>query len=130
MDKRVLMLLLIGAVGLIWYLLYQYGGMPVSRKTAICYIASRGGRRASFTACDGYTKQILRFPVSGKISFHFIPELSKGHVTAELLDSTGTELLCLNGQNSSGVVTVEKSKKYTLVIRFDVATGSYSLMWE
>ena len=112
-----------------FWVLYTNGFLVLSSKRALKFIGIRQGREASFTACTGQMKRVIRFPGSRTFHFAFSPELTRGEVSAELLDR-GTQLLTLDSSTQTGAVSVEKGRAYTLVIRFRSASGKYTLHWD
>ena len=130
MEKTILTLIFLVALGIILYLQYRNGYFHIQSKTAVKYIGSVGDRYAAFTSCSGYTKRVVRFDESGTVRFTFRPELSTGSVTAELIDAKNQMILRLSSANQSADLQVEAKKTYYLVIRFRSATGSYQLDWE
>jgi len=111
-----------------FWVLYTNGFLVLSTKRALKFIGIRQGREASFTACTGQIKRIVRFPEKRAFHFTFSPELTRGEVSAALLDH-GTQLLILDSSAQTGSVSVEKGRAYTLVIRFRSASGKYTLHW-
>ena len=75
-------------------------------------------------------KRIVRFKADGTYTFVLDAELSKGDISVELLDSTKQKIMQLSCANRSASITVEKKKKYHLVINFKSATGRYALIRE
>ena len=57
-------LLLVPAAAAGMWLLYQNGLMVVNSKRAVSFVGRDRGRRASFTACTGTIRRIVRFPHS------------------------------------------------------------------
>lgn len=112
-----------------FWVLYTNGFLVLSSKRALKFIGIRQGREASFTACTGQIKRIVRFSDSRTFHVAFSPELTRGEVSAELLDR-GTQLLTLDSSTQTGAVSVEKGRAYTLVIRFRSASGKYTLHWD
>ena len=75
-------------------------------------------------------KRVIKFKEEGTYTFVLDAELSKGDMSVELLDSTKQKIMQLNCSNRSASITVEKKKKYYLVINFKSATGRYALIRE
>ena len=120
-------LLLVPAAAAGAWLLYQNGLMVVNSKRAVSFVGSDRGRHASFTACTGTVRRILRFSESRTLRVVFSPVLTKGSVTMELLDSSKQPLLQLNEACPIGSISVEKGRRYHLIFRFQSATGEYTL---
>lgn len=114
----------------IFVFLYNQGYMVLKSTSAVAFIGSTRGNSARFTACSGYMKRIIRFKADGTYTFLLDAELSKGDMSVELLDSTKQQIMLLNCTNRSASITVEKKKKYYLVINFKSATGRYALIRE
>ena len=125
MNDFSLLLIPIAAAGM--WLLYENGLMVVNNKRAVSFVGSDRGRRASFTACTGTIRRILRFSERKTLRMVFSPVLSKGSVWVELLDSRKQPLLRLDESCPTGSVTVEKGQRYHLVFHFQSATGEYTL---
>ena len=123
-------LLLIPAAAAGMWLLYDRGLMVFNSKRAVSFVGSDRGRRASFTACTGTIRRILRFSESKTLRVVFSPVLTKGSVAVELLDSQKQLLLRLDESCPTGSVTVEKGKRYHLIFRFQSATGEYTLQMD
>lgn len=127
MVKAVLLIIIL--VG-IFVFLYNQGYMVINSKSAVSFIGSTRGNSARFTSCSGYMKRIVRFKADGTYTFILDADLSKGDMSVELLDSTKQKIMQLNCANRSASITVEKKKKYYLVINFRSATGRYALIRE
>ena len=123
-------LLLIPAAAAGMWLLYQNGLMVVNSKRAVSFVGSDRGRRASFTACTGTIRRIVRFSQSKSLRMVFSPVLTKGSVAVELLDSRKQSLLRLDETCPTGSIFVEKGQRYHLVFHFQSATGEYFLQMD
>ena len=110
--------------------LYNQGYMIVKSYSAVTFIGSSRGTRARFTSCNGYLKRIIRFREEGNRTFILDAALSKGDLSIELLDSAKQRIMKLDCVNNSASVTVERNKKYYLVVNFKSATGRYSISSE
>lgn len=104
--------------------------MVVKSTSAVSFIGSSRGNRASFTSCSGYMKRIVRFKADGRYTFILDADLSKGDMSVELLDSDKHKIMLLNCANPRASIAVEKRKKYHLIIHFKSASGRYSLIRE
>ena len=122
-------LLLISLIGLFLFL-YNHGYMIVKSYSAVTFIGSARGTGARFVSCNGYLKRIIRFKEEGYRTFILDAELSKGDLSVELLDADKQCIMKLDCVNNSDSVTVERSKKYYLVVNFKSATGRYSIIRE
>ena len=127
MWKFVLLAILLTSV---FVFLYSRGYMVVKSYSAVTFIGSAKGTGASFTSCNGYLKRIIRFKADGTCSFFLDAELSKGDMSVELLDSSKQIIMQLDCAKRSASVTVEKNRKYYLLVNFKSASGRYSLIRE
>lgn len=126
-------LLIIALTGILtgfFVFLHNQGYMVVKSTSAVAFIGSARGNSARFTSCSGYMKRIIRFKTEGTYTFILDAELSKGDMSVELLDSTKQKIMLLNCADRSASITVEKRKKYYLIINFRSATGRYALIRE
>ena len=123
-------IILLFAIGIVFYLLYRNGYLVAQNKRALLYIGSLKGNKARFTSCTGRTRRVIRFKKDGICRLDFEPELTRGEVWVEILDSAKQQILCLDSHTRSGDLSVEKGKRYYLVVHFKSATGSYSLNWD
>jgi hypothetical protein len=123
-------LLLVPAAAAGMWLLYQNGLMVVNSKRAVSFVGRDRGRRASFTACTGTIRRIVRFPQSKNLRVVFSPVLTKGSVAVELQNSQKQTLLRLDEVCPTGSIFVEKGQRYHLVFHFRSATGEYSLQMD
>ena len=122
--------ILAGLMAGIFLILYNSGYMIVKSLSAVTFIGSTKGNSARFSSCNGYMKRVIKFKEEGTYTFVLDAELSKGDMSVELLDSTKQKIMQLNCSNRSASITVEKKKKYYLVINFKSATGRYALIRE
>ncbi len=125
MVKVVLLVILLTGI---FIFLYQSGYMVINSKSAALFIGSSSGYGARFTSCSGYIKRIVRFKDEGTYTFILDAELTKGDMSVELLDSAKQKIMHLNCTDRIASVTVEKKKKYYLVVNFQSATGKYALI--
>lgn len=112
------------------YLLWANGYMVTQAKRALKYVEWGKGKRASFSACSGFTRRRVRFAESRTYRFAFTAELSKGEVSAELLDADKQTLLRLSADAPEGELDLSRGSRYYLVVRFRSATGQYWLSWD
>lgn len=130
MDKVISLGFLFAIMAAVFFLLYWNGLMIVNAKSAVSFVGSARGKRAVFTACNGHIRRIVRFRDERPRTFTLKTELSKGEVSAELLESGKEKVMMLDGENPTAVVSVKKGRRYDLVIRFRSATGNYILNCE
>ena len=114
----------------IMYILYTNGYLIIKAKRAVSFVGSMRGRKAYFSSCSGYIKRIVKFKEDKTYIFTLEAELTKGEMTAELLDSEKRVIICLNSYNKSAAAALEKGKRYCLILRFKSATGKYMLKWD
>ena len=112
---------------LLLFALYHFGVISVDVKRSTMYVASLHGDRARFRSCTGYTKRRLRFREASTITFTLNLALTSGSVSLEITDGSRT-LLQLDGQNPSGTLTVPAGSACTQIIRFDGASGEYTIV--
>lgn len=128
---EVVLLIILAVVMLgVFIFLYRQGYMVSKSVSAVAFIGTTKGNSARFTSCSGYMKRIIKFKADGTYNFILDVELCKGDMSVELYDSTKQKIMQLNCSNRSASVTVEKKKKYYLVINFRSATGRYVLIQE
>ena len=108
------------------YFLYRNGYLILSSKTSKKFIGSNNGKKATFSLCNGYMKRVIRFNETTTYQFQLTTELEKGAVHLELLDCNKQKILHLCN-NESSTISVDKRKRYYLIIRFISATGNYTL---
>lgn len=130
MEKVVMLIILTVAMLGVFVFLYNQGYMVSRSISAVVFIGSAKGNSARFTSCNGYMKRVIKFKDDGTYTFVLDAELSKGDMSVELLDSTKQRIMQLNCSNQRDSITVEKKKKYYLVINFRSATGRYALIRE
>ena len=105
------------------YLLYENGYAVTQVKRAVMYIESAKGRKASFSACSGYTRRIVKFAESRNYHFTFAPELNKGECPAGLnLEKENFSLLTA----ASRARHISRNGVILFVYRFKSASGSMS----
>lgn len=126
MIKLVLTLLV---VFMLIFILYKNGIIPITVKSSVMFIGGAGGKKASFTSCHGYLKRMIKLE-SGRSYFFFLKtRLTNGRMTVQLLDRDKQPLFTLDEFSSSQNISVSRTGRYLLMIRFDSATGEYELDW-
>ena len=128
-GKIGLLALMCLAMGIVMYLMYINGWMILSSKSAATFVGALGGRAASFSGCSGSVRRIVRFSEDRVYTFMLDCALTKGKMTVTLLDPNKKEVLCLSSNQPTAAVELEKKKRYTMVFRFQSATGHYGLHW-
>lgn len=130
MEKVLLLLSLIPIFAGVFYLLYVNGYMIINAKSAVSFIGSKKGNSAIFSSCNGYIKRVVRFKTDKVCTVTLNAELTKGDLRAELLDASKQVMMRLDRSNPTASITVEQSKRYTLIVHFKSATGKYALVWD
>lgn len=127
MGKTILLFLVLGCI---LYLLYRNGYLITNMKKAVMFVGTRRGNQATFSSCSGYMKRMVRFKENKPYHFSLSSELTKGEMSVELLDSKKQQIMCLNENQRSADIVIDKKKQYYLVFRFRAATGNYDLRWD
>ena len=124
---------LIGFGGLL-YVLYNQGYLPLKSMSAIHFIGNMGAgtnnASAAFGSATGQIRRVLRFKESKPYEFAFKGKLTKGTVQAYVLESNKIPELVLDNECPAGTMHAVKGQRYYLVIRFQNATGEYTLTWK
>jgi len=124
------LLLIFALLGGMMYLLYINGYMVMSRKRALTFIGSQRGKKASFTACNGYIRRVFKVKESRKYVFDLDLQLSKGEMQVILLDEGKNEIAWLDESRRTASPELTAGKRYYLVFRFTKASGRYELKYE
>lgn len=111
------------------YLLYVSGCMPVSVRRARMYVGKSGGWGARFAGCEGWIRRIVRVKENRVYDVELTAELTGGAVTAELRDAHKRTVLRLDGEHPRASIALKKGGRYGMTVRFQSATGSFSLQW-
>jgi len=126
-------IILVG-LGALFYILYDRGYMPVKSMSAIYFIGNMGAgtnkASATFGSATGQISRVLRFKESKPYEFTFKEKISKGTVEACVLESNKTPELVLDDECPSGILHAVKGLRYYLIIRFQNASGEYTLTWK
>ncbi|MBQ8144455.1 MAG: hypothetical protein IJ452_03420 [Butyricicoccus sp.] len=115
------------AGALLFYRLYQSGLMVLNCKSALTYIGKNRALSASFTGCNGYIKRVLRFRAPRTCTLTLVQQLTRGCMQAELYDAQKKLLLTLDERCGTGTLNTAANTRFTLVLRFHKADGSYEL---
>ena len=133
MGEAIIGIAMLAAMGGLFYLLYSKGYMPVKRMHSLVFVGSMGAGSnvcsASFTKSTGQIERVLRFKESKTVEFAFKGNITKGDVTAFILDRNHKILLMLNTMSPTGQLQVIKGQWYYIQIRFDHADGDYTMKW-
>ena len=127
MIKTILIFLVLAAI---YYVLYINGYLLFNNKKALTFVGSKRGNKASFSACTGTIKRVVKFDADKICKVTLDCRLSKGEMSVSLLDSSKQEIINLTSTNKTADVNVEKGKRYYLVFGFKSASGDYELKWE
>ena len=115
------------AMALVMYRLYQSGLMVLNCKSALTYVGKNRNLSASFTRCSGYTKRILRYSAAHTCRITLEQDVTRGVLQAEVYDARKKLLLTLDDTCRTGTFHAAPNARYTLVLRFHKADGSYEL---
>ncbi|MFQ7158195.1 MAG: hypothetical protein ACLRPX_00555 [Ruthenibacterium sp.] len=117
------------------YALYQNGYAILSFKAALTYMGyPRWGKRkdcirASFVACSGFTKRIVRLLPSEHYQFVFSSRITKGTVSVEIYTGRKEFVAHLNEEHPTTIVPTDSQTRFRVITRFKKADGDYSLVW-
>ena len=123
-------ILILPLLAVLFYVLYVNGWLIVNAKRAVMYVGSLRGRKAVFTSCTGYIKRVVKFRSGGTRHLALDVQLSQGELSVELLDSAKRTVARLDSGSPGADVSVERGRRYYLVVRFQSATGRYTLSWD
>ena len=115
-------------------ILYLLELMPVRGGYRMGFIGSLCGERtrcnAAFTQCNGYMRRVVRLQGGHTYRFEMNGKITRGNLTAVLWDAKcRTRLLELTA-GESGTVEVPATERCRLELRFEGATGNFTLLWE
>lgn len=122
-------------VACLLYVLYQNGYGTLNFKAALTYMGyPRWGKRkkciqASFVACSGFTKRVVRLLPSEQYQFVFSSRLTKGSVSVEIYADRKELLAQLNEEHPTVIISTDTQTRFRVVTRFKKADGDYSLAW-
>lgn len=126
--------ILLFGLAVLLYILYDRGYLPVKSMSAIHFIGSMGASTnkasAAFGSATGQITRVLRFKESRPFEFTFKGKITKGTVQACVLENNKIPDLVLDNDCPAGIVHAVKGQRYYLVIRFQNATGEYTLTWK
>ena len=130
MLKIILALVVVLLISLVLWLLYRGGHIVTRSMHAVSFTGSLDGRKATFSGCKGTMRRIVRFEEARPYRFEIGMLLKKGELTAELWDRQGNILFTLTQDAPRAEFTPDPAMRYTLVFRFEKATGKYVILWE
>ena len=126
-------IILVG-LGVLLYVLYDRGYLPVKSMSAIHFIGNMGAgtnrASAAFGSASGQVMRVLRFKENKPYEFTFNGKISKGTVQAYVLDGNKIPELVLDNDCPSGIIHEVKGQRYYLSFRFQNASGEYTLTWK
>ena len=123
MNELLLLLAgLIAVFGLV-YLLYINQGCPRIGK-------NKNRIKASFTSCRGTVKRVVRLQPGKRYHFVFSSVLTKGTVCVEIRDRKRDNLVVLDQEHPSAILSVEPGDRLYVTTRFTGADGKYELSWD
>lgn len=129
MGSTIIVLILLCIV---FYFLYINGYMVMNAKRAITFIGSIRGKgtcSASFHACSGYMKRMMRFKENGAYQFVLEANLVNGELEVEILDKNKQVLMHLDKDTRQAEIEADCKARYTLIFRFQSASGDYRMNW-
>lgn len=136
MNKLLLLLAgLIAVFGLV-YLLYINGVGVINSKSALVYqgyprIGKNKNRiKASFISCCGTVKRVIRLQPGKRYRFVFSSVITKGTVCVEIRDKKKENLVVLDQEHPSVILSVEPGDRLYVTTRFTGADGKYELSWD
>lgn len=118
-------------LALLW-LFYRKSMGFVGYRRAVLFIASpwtrsRGGAR--FIACSGIMRRKMRFE-KDKVQFSLRAALTAGYMTVELMDGCKNRVFSIDPDAPEAAFTAKSGERYTLILRFERATGRFDLEWQ
>lgn len=134
----VFLLLLVGLAavfGLI-YLLYINGIGVINSKAALVYqgyprVGKNKNRiKAKFVSCRGTTKRVICLQPGKMYRFVFSSAITKGAVCVEIRDNQKENLLVLDQQHPSAILSVGQGGRLYLTTQYTKADGEYELSWD
>ena len=118
-------ILIVALLAVLWFL-YAQGHAVIQSKRAVLYLERRRGREAKFSSCTGFTRRVL--PLEEKRAYHVRLDcsLSSGDLSVEIQDRQKRPVVSLSCLSPIATFTAEK-QRYWLVVRYEGASGNYSL---
>ena len=124
--------IVIGMFAVLYYLTNN-GYLTVSSKRAVKFVGSwpkKGMRKASFKKCSGFTQNALRPKESKEYIFRLESELTDGTLNVDICNESKRPMMTLNADNPEESLFMEEKGYYYVVVRFNRATGNYTLTWD
>ncbi len=133
MEKLSTIITIILLIGVLFYVLYINGYMVIKSISAIAFIGSIGRfknrSKATFLACNGYIKKVIKFKESREYQFIFNCTISKGDIVVEVQNRHKETVLVLDTVHRNGVLDAHCAERYYLILKFKKADGSFELTW-
>lgn len=135
MEQGIAIGILLLVLGL-FYFLYLHGVGVINAKSAMYYMGTpRFGKnrnciKASFGACSGWMKRVVRLSRSKQYRFTFTCHVTRGSVSVELYGKSKEPLAILTENHQSVVVSAGDQTVCRVVTRFVKADGEYQLCWD
>lgn len=136
MNAFLLLLVGLAAVFVLLYLLYSNGIGVINSKAALVYqgyprIGKNQNRiKADFVSCHGTTKRVLCLQPGKMYHFAFSSVIARGTVCVEIGDKKNDDLVVLDQQHPSAILSVGSGGKLYVTTRFTRADGKYELSWD
>lgn len=129
-----IILSVIAVGGIVQYLFYINGFLIVKAIRALVFRGSarrwwRNNPAAKVISCSGWVRKVIKYKESRQYQFTFDADISKGSITAEIQNRNKEPILTLDAENAQGVLEIDSSERYYLVVRFKKATGSFEMRW-
>ncbi len=135
MEPWMPLLVAVAAILLIlalFYLLWINGHMLFNRKRAGLFTASfpeKNRCQATFSACSGYVKKVIKFGQKRRYAFCFSGQISKGCASVCVENQHKETLLHLTPDQPTGWLDVQAKNRYILVLKFEKAAGKLQIEW-
>ena len=112
------------------YFLYLNGYATLGNKKSVMFIGkynySQKEYSASFKACTGQVKRVIKLKEATTVTFKLESTLESGEIKATVTNSAGHNILILNAENPQMTVAANP-EKYFLTIEFYKAYGKCKL---
>ena len=119
------MMLILAALMLLSFVLYWYGGATVTTKMALKFVGNI--KCATYRACTGKIRRIIRVKESGCVRFVLDSQLTRGEIAVELKDDRGETLWRLTPDSPEASADLTAGVRYRLTISLKSADGCFEL---
>lgn len=119
-------IVIIPAVLVVLYLLYEFGFIALQSKRAMLFTASINGSKAKFSSCTGKITRIVRFKEQREYAIRFEKRVEKGSVRLCLYDKENSVLI-ESGEEETYAFSPVPGKRYKMCVQLDKASGSYRI---